>query len=251
MPIKIERQIEYTEAIILAGGFGTRLKEVVTDLPKPMAPVNGTPFLNFLLNFLSYQGITHIVISTGHLSEKITDYYGALGKKPTWGGTKLSFSHESSPLGTGGAIKLALEKCKLKNVVVLNGDSFFDFDIKEFAFMHKSKKSLFSLALRHVEDASRYGTVECNNNYKVESFKEKNGMNIPGEINAGIYLLRKDEYLKRTADLVNFSIEKDFFEKQLNEEKLLGFKYDGYFIDIGIPEDYTKAQHDFKEFKYR
>ena len=251
MPIKIERQIEYTEAIILAGGFGTRLKEVVSDLPKPMAPVNEIPFLNYLLNYLSYQGITHIIISTGHLSEKITDYYGALGKKATWGGTKLSFSHESTPLGTGGAIKLALVKCKQKNVFVLNGDSFFDFDIKQFAYMHKCKKSFFSLALRQVDDASRYGTVECDYNYKVESFKEKSGMKIPGKINAGIYLLRKDEYLKRTADLVNFSIEKDFFEKQLNEEKLLGFKYDGYFIDIGVPEDYTKAQHDFKEFKYR
>ncbi len=251
MPIKIENQIEYTEAIILAGGFGTRLKEVVTDLPKPMAPVNEIPFLNYLINFLSYQGISHIVISTGHLSEKITEYYGALGKKATWGGTKITFSHESKPLGTGGAIRLALEKCKQKNVFILNGDSFFDFDIKQFARLHKSKKSLFSLALRKVDDASRYGTVECNTDNKVESFKEKTGEVKVGDINAGIYLLRKDEFLKRTEPDLNFSIEKDFFEKQLNEEKLLGFKYDGYFIDIGIPEDYKKAQHDFKDFKYK
>ncbi len=251
MSIKTEQTIEYKEAIILAGGFGTRLKEVITDMPKPMAPVNEIPFLNYLLDFLTYQGITHIVISTGHLSEKITDYYGAIDEKALYNGIKISFSHESSPLGTGGAIRLAIEKCVQENVFVLNGDSFFDFDFKDFAFMHKSKKSLFSLALRHVEDASRYGTVACNEINKVESFKEKNGEKKPGEINAGIYLLNKNEYLKRTEGLKNFSIEKDFFEKQLNEDKLLGFKYDGYFIDIGIPEDYTKAQHDFKEFKYR
>lgn len=243
--------IEYKEAIILAGGFGTRLKEVITDLPKPMAPINEIPFLNFLLNFLTCQGITHIVISTGHLSEKITDYYGAINNKAVYNGTEISFSHEKAPLGTGGAIRLALEKCTQENVFVLNGDSFFDFDINHFAVKHKSKKSLFSLALRHVEDASRYGTVVCNETNKITSFKEKNGEKKSGQINAGIYLLNKNEYLKRTEDLKNFSIEKDFFEKQLNEDKLLGFKYDGYFIDIGIPEDYTKAQHDFKEFKYR
>lgn len=251
MTIKIERDIEYTEAIILAGGFGTRLKEVVTDLPKPMAPINEVPFLNYLLNYLTHFGIKHIVISTGHLSEKITDYYNSLGKKPEWGGAKLSFSHESSPLGTGGAIRLALEKCKQKQVLVLNGDSFFDFDIKQFSYLHKVYHSNFSLALRTIDNAARYGTVECSNQNQIETFKEKSGLETEGLINAGIYIIKKEPFLSKTESNKNFSIEKDFFEKQLTEEKIYGFKFDGYFIDIGIPEDYSKAQNDFKEFKYR
>ncbi|MFO0321650.1 MAG: nucleotidyltransferase family protein [Bacteroidota bacterium] len=251
MTLSLENQIDYTEAIILAGGFGTRLKEVITDLPKPMAPVNEIPFLNYLLDFLSYHGIKHVVISTGHLSEKITNYYNPLIEETNRRGIVISYSHENVALGTGGAIRLALEKCQQKNIFVLNGDSFFDFDIKHFLLMHKTKKAYFSLALRKVSDASRYGTVKCDHDYSIKSFKEKNNEKKEGIINAGIYLINKTEYLKRTEPLKNFSIEKDFFEKQLGEKKMLGFEFDGYFIDIGIPEDYAKAQNDFKEFKYR
>ena len=241
---------EYTEAIILAGGFGTRIKEVLgDDIPKPMAPVCEKPFLNFLLNFLTHYGITHIVISTGHLAEKITTYYGSLGTNPTWGGAKLTFSHESVPLGTGGAIRLAMQHCKQKNVLVLNGDSYFDFDLPNLTTMHKTFKSLQTLALREVEDASRYGKV-VEANHVIQEFQEKSTTKQDGYINAGVYIFNKEAFMNDTPMDTAFSLERDYFPKAIEQQKMHGFYYGGYFIDIGIPEDYKKAQDDFKDFKY-
>jgi D-glycero-alpha-D-manno-heptose 1-phosphate guanylyltransferase len=233
-------------AIILAGGFSTRLQSVVKDVPKPMAPVNGIPFLNYQLNYLKHFGIKEVIISTGHLAEKISSRY-----KFHFNGMKISYSHEEEALGTGGGIRLALEKSSEKTVLVLNGDSFFDADLNLFYKMHTEKRSNVSLSLRKVPDASRYGGIETNANNKIISFKEKNGISQPGLINAGIYILEKDLYLQSTPPDINFSIEKDFFENQLNKIPIYGFEFNGYFIDIGIPEDYIKAQNDFKEFKYR
>lgn len=233
-------------AIILAGGFGTRLKSVVADLPKPMAPVNDAPFLNYQLNYLKYFGIKKVIISTGHLSEKINSYYNF-----HYNGLNIRYSHENEPRGTGGGIRLAMEKCEEETALILNGDSFFDIDLNAFYDMHNNKKSRVSLALRKVAEASRYGTIEINPYNKIISFKEKNTDLKPGLINAGVYIIEKKLYLKNTPADINFSIEKDFFEKQLKDILIYGFEFNGYFIDIGIPEDYTKVQHDFKEFKYR
>lgn len=241
---------ECIEAIILAGGFGTRIKEAIgDDIPKPMAPVCEKPFLNYLLNFLTHHGVKHIVISTGHLADKITDYYGSLGSTATWGGAKLSFSHESTPLGTGGAIRLAMQQCKQKKVLVLNGDSFFDFDLPHLTAMHRVYKSNQTLALREVDDASRYGRVVEDSNI-IKEFQEKSTTPQEGYINAGIYIFTKEVFLKETPADAPFSLEKDFFSKAIQEGKMHGFEYDGYFIDIGIPADYNKAQDDFKNFKY-
>ena len=232
-------------AIILAGGFGTRLQSVVTDLPKPMAPVNDVPFLNYQLNYLKHFGIKEVIISTGHLAEKISSYY-----KSQFNGLKISYSHEENALGTGGGIRLALEKSAEEKVFVLNGDSFFDADLHEFFRLHNEKSAQVSLALRRTDNASRYGTIEINKNNRIISFKEKQNVAKPGLINAGIYIIEKNIYLKNTPPESNFSIEKDFFEKQLNSISIYGFEFKGYFIDIGIPEDYVKSQSDFKEFKY-
>lgn len=233
-------------AIILAGGFGTRLKTVVTDLPKPMAEVYGEPFLNYQLNYLKHYGIKEVIISTGHLAEKIKSHYGT-----SFTGLSISYSHEEEPLGTGGGIRLALEKCKDELAFVLNGDSYFDVDLENLHDLHFSQHSEISLALRKVENASRYGTIEVGESNRIISFKEKSSSDKEGTINGGVYILNKEIYLKNTPGLINFSIEKDFFEKQLNNLTIKGFEFNGYFIDIGIPEDYAQAQHDFKEFKYR
>lgn len=233
-------------AIILAGGFGTRLQSVVSDLPKPMAPVNDAPFLNYQFAYLKYYGIKQVIVSTGHLAEKIRTNYGNEFK-----GLNISYSHEEIPLGTGGGIRLAFENCSDELVLVLNGDSFFDVDIHKFYDLHISQHSNISLALRKVSDASRYGSIETGEGNQIISFKEKSSRVGEALINGGIYILNKKLFLAHTPGLINFSIENDFFEKQMNNITIKGFEFNGYFIDIGIPEDYTQAQHDFKEFKYR
>lgn len=235
-----------TTAIILAGGFGTRLQSVISDLPKPMAPINGEPFLNYQLNYLKHYGIKKVILSVGYLSEKIKDYYGF-----SFNGLEIDYVVEENPLGTGGGIRLAMQKCDETFAYVLNGDSFFEVDLTEFYNLHIEKKAQISLALRKVGDAVRYGTIEKNAEHNIISFKEKSGISKEGIINGGVYILDKNLYLQATLPNSNFSIEKDFFEKQLTTFTIKGFEFEGYFIDIGIPEDYIKAQHDFKGFKYR
>lgn len=235
-----------TNAIILAGGFGTRLQSVVSDLPKPMAPINNEPFLNFQLNYLKHYGIKNVILSVGYLSEKIKAYYGN-----TFNGLSIDYVIEETPLGTGGGIRLALEKCSESLAFVFNGDSFFDVDLNHFYNLHAQSRSQISLSLRKVNDSARYGTIEKNKENKIISFQEKSGIDREGIINGGVYILDKNLYLQATPSSTNFSIEKDFFEKQLNTFLLSGFEFEGYFIDIGIPEDYLKAQNDFKGFKYK
>jgi D-glycero-alpha-D-manno-heptose 1-phosphate guanylyltransferase len=232
-------------AIILAGGFGTRLKTIINDLPKPMAAVNGQPFLNYQLRYLKHFGFKKIILSVGYLAEKIRDYY-----HHDFEGLQIIYAIENAPLGTGGGIRLGLEKCDEAEALVLNGDSFFDVDLYSFSKQHERLGSQFSLALRAVKDTARYGTIETNASSQIVSFKEKTDHALPGLINAGMYILNKDLFLKNTLTNSNFSIEKDFFEKQLNNFTIMGFEFKGYFIDIGIPADYKQAQDDFKEFKY-
>lgn len=234
------------EAIILAGGFGTRLQSVVNDVPKPMAPVNQEPFLNYIFDYLKFYKIEHVVLSTGYLSEKISEYYGS-----EYLGIKISYTKEVEPLGTGGGIRLAMEKCTEENVLVLNGDSFFEVELIAYNKQHEDKRADCSLALRKVENAARYGTIVHGLNNSIVRFKEKDEQEQPGLINGGVYILNRKLYLEKTEQGKAFSIEKDFYEKRANELKICGYEYDGYFIDIGIPDDYKKAQVDFKNFKYK
>lgn len=239
------------EAIILAGGFGTRLQSVISDVPKPMAPVNDQPFLNYQLNYLKHYGVKKVILSVGHLHEKITSYY-----KNNFNGLEIEYSIETSPLGTGGGIRKAVELCTSKSILVLNGDSFFDIDLHTFYNHHITFNADCTLALRKVQNASRYGTIELTaadggRGRKIISFKEKNTIEQSGIINGGIYFLNCRLFLQKTEAGRNFSIEKDFFECKLKELNMYGIEFENYFIDIGIPEDYNKAQNDFKEFKYK
>lgn len=234
------------EAIILAGGFGTRLQSVVNDVPKPMAPINNEPFLNYVFDYLKHYQIEHVVLSTGYLSEKIVEYY-----KTEYKGIKVSYAKEETPLGTGGGIRLAMTKCSTKDILVLNGDSFFDVDINIHYQNHVSKQADCTLALRKVENAARYGTIVLGSENVIETFKEKDNIEQGGLINGGVYILNREIYVNKTNEFAPFSIEKDFYEKKIKELQIFGFEYDGYFIDIGIPEDYKKSQDDFKGFTYR
>jgi D-glycero-alpha-D-manno-heptose 1-phosphate guanylyltransferase len=151
MPDKLQApEHRLNEAIILAGGFGTRLKEVISDIPKPMAPVNGKPFLAWILLYLKKYGIEKVTFSTGHLSEKIEEYFGS-----EYDGIKIVYAHEKTPMGTGGGIKLAVQKSQSHTLLVLNGDSFFDVDINEFYAKHRWNGSDFSIAMRKVNNAAR------------------------------------------------------------------------------------------------
>lgn len=234
-----------TEAIILAGGFGTRLQTVVKDVPKPMAPVDGRPFLDYVLMYLKHYGIQHVVLSTGYLAHKISGYY-----KDSYEGMEISYAVEETPLGTGGGIRLAMEQCDTKDILVLNGDSFFDVNLDTYFAQYRGFGSDGALALRKVGNASRYGTIIQGNEQRIAAFKEKDSVDKPGLINGGVYLLNKELFMLSTPEAKAFSIEKDFFETRLSAITLCGFEHDGYFIDIGIPGDYQQAQEDFKRFRY-
>ena len=233
-------------AIILAGGRGTRLKTIISDLPKPMAPIMNVPFLTYQLNYLKYFGIKKVIFSVGYLSEKIIAHYNQ-----SFENISIEYSIEKNPLGTGGGIRMAMSNLNEDLVLILNGDSFFDLNLEQFYNLHLEQKAEFSLALRYVNNSERYGNIEFNSTHQITSFIEKNQLNQSGYINAGVYILSKKLYLQNTKPDINFSIEKDFFEKQLNQLIIKGFEFKDYFIDIGIPEDYLKAQDDFKEFKYK
>ena len=232
-----------TEAVILAGGFGTRLQKVVSDVPKPMAPINGEPFLNFILYKLKNEGIKTVVFSVGYLSDVIIEYF-----KNKFAGIEIKYSIEKNPLGTGGGIKLAMQNCNQEEILVLNGDSFFNVPIQELYIKHCDKKSVCTMALRDVENASRYGSVEINNQNRIVNFEEKSEIEKAGKINGGVYILNKNHFIKNTPQ-ENFSIEQNYFQALYKTEKFYGFSFQNYFIDIGIPESYNQANNDFKRFE--
>ena len=226
------------EAIILAGGFGTRLQTVVKDLPKPMAPVNGRPFLTYVLDYLIDYGYQRVVLSVGYLHEKIVDYFGKKYKT-----LEIDYAVEEEPLGTGGGILFAMSKCKTDNVLVLNGDTLFKADFAAFEQFHANQESLLSIVLRQVPDTSRYGSVNVDDNGRIIQFTEKANATGPGMINGGIYLINRQLFQKYIFSS-KFSFEKDLMEKFYLQELFFGMPSDGYFIDIGIPEDYSRAQQE-------
>ncbi len=227
---------ENKEAIILAGGFGTRLQSVVKELPKPMAPVNGRPFLTYILDYLIDYNYTKVVLSVGYLHEKIEDYFGSEYKS-----LKISYAVENEPLGTGGAIFYALSQCTSENVLILNGDTLFKADLDALQAFHGQHQSALSIILRQVPDTSRYGSVQTDENQRIISFTEKNNSIGAGMINGGIYLINNN--LAQQLPLPQkFSFEKDLMEKYVHTMPFYGIASDGYFIDIGIPEDYARAQ---------
>jgi D-glycero-alpha-D-manno-heptose 1-phosphate guanylyltransferase len=231
-------------AIVLAGGLGTRLRSVISDLPKPMAPVCGKPFLHYIFQYLRKQGISDVVLSVGYKSEVIKDFFGE-----KYAGINIRYAVEQEPLGTGGGIAQAMAMID-SDAFVLNGDTFFDVDLTELYDFYKKANAEIALALRRMYRFDRYGTVEAGNRDRVLQFHEKQYRN-EGLINGGVYVLnknlfRKVEEIEEAPLPQKFSFEKDILEKHLNHLHFHGKEFKGYFIDIGIPEDYSKAQEDFK-----
>jgi D-glycero-alpha-D-manno-heptose 1-phosphate guanylyltransferase len=228
------------DVIILAGGLGTRLQSVVNDVPKCMAPICGKPFLYYLLKYLSRYHVNKVILSVGYLREKIFEWINVEGKQFPF---TFDYAIETKPLGTGGGIKLALTKTNSHDVCILNGDTFFDVDLKLFYQQHKDNKSTISIALKPMNKFDRYGNVITNNNNVVTCFSEKSYCE-RGNINGGIYLINNINTLMCNFP-EKFSFEIEFLHKQISKEKIFGFVHNGYFIDIGIPEDYTKANVEF------
>jgi len=232
------------QAIILAGGLGTRLRSVISDVPKCMALVDEKPFLHYLIEFLQKNGIEQFIFSVGYLHEVIEKYL-----QENYSHLHYDISFEKEPLGTGGAIRLACTQTSEENVLVCNGDTFYKIDFDLLDKFHKEKKAECTLCLKPMKNFDRYGVVELNEDDSVSSFKEKK-FYTKGIINGGVYALNVTRFLKNNLP-EKFSFEKDYLEKNVQSIKakahLYGLIQDAYFIDIGIPEDYERAQKDFIE----
>jgi D-glycero-alpha-D-manno-heptose 1-phosphate guanylyltransferase len=224
-----------SEAIVLAGGLGTRLRSAVPHLPKCMAPVAGRPFVSHVIDYYREQGIERFIFSLGYLHGKIEEYLDAHYKN-----LSKKYVVEAEPLGTGGAIRLACEEASTENILVLNGDTIFKINLEELARAHHQYKAQCTLCLKPMQNFDRYGVVELNEDSSVKSFLEKKYYE-NGNINGGVYALNRTEFAQKNFP-AKFSFEKDYLEKEFQNRKLYGLVQDAYFIDIGIPEDFEKAQ---------
>jgi D-glycero-alpha-D-manno-heptose 1-phosphate guanylyltransferase len=224
------------DAILLVGGLGTRLRSVVSDVPKPLAPIEGRPFLDLLLEQLGrFPSVDRVVLAVGHLADHIVERYAAgSATRPA-----ILFSREATPLGTGGAMRQALERCDSDPVLVMNGDSYFDLDFDGMRRAHESTDALLTVAVTEVPDCGRYGAVSvAPGGTRVLAFREKDGIAAPGLVNAGCYLVSRGA-------LAHFPAGASSFERDVIP-RLLGGTFawvqGGRFIDIGTPETYALAQ---------
>lgn len=225
------------ECIILAGGFGTRLQHIVSDVPKCLAPVNGKPFLEYLMAYLEKQMCDHVILSLGYKHEMVLDWLK--GKAFTF---KVSWVIEDEPLGTGGGIKKAIQKCTENDCFVINGDTMYEVPLREL-LKARTTDSKAVIALKPMKNFERYGTVLTDENGSITRFEEKKACT-EGNINGGIYLLQNVfTIFKSLPD--KFSLEQDFFEAEAKKGSLKTIVADNYFIDIGVEEDYLRAQQEF------
>ncbi len=230
MSLNTEHDID---AIILAGGLGTRLREVAPDIPKPMALVNGRPFLEYLLEYVASQNIRRAVLAVGYKSEIIRDFFG-----DAFGRLKLTYSVESEPMGTGGAIRQAMAFRRGGPVVVINGDTWFPVDIARLVLAREKHQADIAMSLKSMRNFDRYATVDMNDRGRIVAFREIQFCSA-GNINGGIYVLSPDIF-DGVAMSRKFSFEA-FLVKQVERLNCLGIVSDVPFIDIGIPEDYRRA----------
>jgi len=231
------------EAIVLAGGLGTRLSSVVPDLPKPMAPIGGRPFLAILLDELIAAGFTTVILAVGYRHEAIRDYFG-----DTYKSLSLAYSIEQKPMGTGGAISLALKQTTDPQIFVVNGDTYLELDYKAMLAAHLKEKALLTVAVQTVPDANRYGALDIEQGH-IRGFFEK-GRSGPGVINGGVYLLSRALFDGYSLPPV-FSFETDLLMPHVREIRPLAFLAAGTFIDIGVPEDYAQAQDLLAEHSFQ
>lgn len=235
----VGQELKNIECIILAGGLGTRLRSEVPDLPKCMAPVAGHPFLYHVIESVRRQGIERFVFSLGYLHEHIETFL-----QKEYPNLSYKIALEEEPLGTGGAIRLACTLSNSDQVLVLNGDTLFEVETQAMLNFHVQHQADCTLALKPMKDFDRYGVVETSKDGQIIQFKEKQRYDF-GLINGGVYLLNKNSFLSLPF-AEKFSFEKDYLETYHEALRMMGMIQEGYFIDIGIPEDFKKAQEDLK-----
>jgi D-glycero-alpha-D-manno-heptose 1-phosphate guanylyltransferase len=227
------------EAIILAGGLGTRLRSAVPDLPKCLAPVGGRPFIAYVTDHFRREGIRRFIFALGYKSTYFDEFFRSEFPRGDY-----DISLEEEPLGTGGAIRQACGRVEGTTVLILNGDTFFRIGVKDLAKFHTERQAGCSLCLKPMRDFDRFGVVELADDGRVSRFREKQYY-AAGLINGGVYALEKAALLQEEWPKV-FSFEKDYLEAG-REKRLYGLVQDNYFIDIGIPEDYRRANEELNE----
>jgi D-glycero-alpha-D-manno-heptose 1-phosphate guanylyltransferase len=225
-----------TEAVILAGGFGTRLKSVVSDRPKALAELSGRPFIEFQLEWLIQQGITNVTIAVHHMAEQLQAFV------EQWDNKKINLStvYEHEPLGTGGALVNVIREKEIKgNVLVINGDTLFKFDLEPAQNLFENNLGKVVLVGSEVQDASRFGTMTIQNSF-VCSFHQATGRIESGIVNSGAYIM--DSSLFMDKELKPFSLEYDLFPELAIERKLMTYVVDSGkgFLDIGTPDSYKE-----------
>jgi len=223
---------------ILAGGLGARLRSVLPDSSKVLAVVSGRPFLTFLLDQLASAGIGRVVLCTGYKGKEVRRQLG-----DTYGSLRLTYSQEDAPLGTGGALRLALPHLSSDPVLVMNGDSYVNVKLNAFLEWFSEKDLTAALVLTRVPETNRYGRVILDKDSRIQSFEEKGGKANPGWINAGVYLFKKKS-LESIPSGSSYSLEKGFFPGLIGKG-LHGYRCEGEFLDIGTPESYSKAESFF------
>ena len=234
---------EKIDTIILAGGPGTRLKGIVPDLPKALSPVNGRAFLDYILDFLEESDSVHnVIFAVGYMADKIIERYTNIIEF----NFNILFSREETPLGTGGAIKKALQYSTTDDIMALNGDSYVDVCVKDAIAFHREKNASMTIVVKKIGNPGRYGLIEFDNNYRITSFNEKLTNTIEGYINAGIYLFKR-EIFNNIEENTTISLEKELIPFFINDNGVYGFVTHGKFVDIGIPETYLIADKFFKE----
>lgn len=230
-----------TTAVILAGGLGTRLRSVVNDRPKPMAEVAGKPFLEHLMRYWHGQGIERFVLSLGYRAEQIEGYLG-----PTFEGCKVEYVHEQVPLGTGGALLLCQESKGLKEpFLLLNGDTYFPVSLQGLQEMAEWSHADWVLSLFPTNDSRRYMPINVEGSGRI-SFESNSGPNRHGQAswaNGGVYWVNPIALTMISESISNISLESGIFPKCVGlGQAFFGLRSDAPFIDIGVPEDYTRAQ---------
>ncbi|MCS7123097.1 MAG: nucleotidyltransferase family protein [Candidatus Aenigmarchaeota archaeon] len=225
------------KALILCGGEGTRMRPLTYAIPKPLLPIGRKPVLQYIIEFFKNNGFDDIVLAIGYLGDTIVRYFGDGFKF----NVNIEYSVEKEALDTGGAILNAKNKLS-KTFFVSNGDVIFShsLNLHNLLEFHKSKKTIGTIVVKYIEKSKRYGLVDFDEDYYINSFREKPEKEVSGYINAGIYVFTDEifDYIKPNAKV---SIEKEVFPVLAKEGKLSAYVYDDFWIDIGIPEDYEKA----------
>lgn len=230
-----------TSAVILAGGLGTRLRSIVADRPKALAPVCGRPFLAILFEQLSLAGFEHAVLCTGYMGESIFRTFGS-----RYGTLQIDYSQEHEPLGTAGSLRRALNLIRSDPVLVMNGDSYCKADLGAFLKRHLQSRVSASIVVFRKTDAARYGRVVLGQNDRILEFAEKSAQGSGGYVNAGIYLLDR-AVIQGIPDDGMVSLERDVFPALVGKG-VAGYAAAGPFLDIGTPESFAAAQSFFAEW---